>query len=178
ANLAGIRDEHLSKIEALPEVIESSIEALDEMQPIAEASLEFEDIKTKWNDPEVMKEKALNQAKEVAVNHFEGKEEQLKAAMEKLARAKNKIPDGDGVVDMFAEKQRFMQGKTFGERLVPGLAFQFQKNEAYWLDVNPYIGFKLTISTAVSIWNLMLRRLSQTPTRRFTSGNTWITLKY
>src|SRR5690606_6776681 len=77
ANLAGIRDEHLSKIEALPEVIESSVEALDEMQPIAEASLEFEAIKAKWNDPEVMKEQALNQTREVAVNHCEGKEEQL-----------------------------------------------------------------------------------------------------
>lgn len=47
-----------------------------------------------------------------------------------------------------------MQGKTFGERLVSGLAFQFQKNEAYWLDVNPYVGFKLTRRWLVGLgWN-------------------------
>lgn len=143
-DLKSLREGNLSKVQELPDAIESKVEGLDELKPLEEASQEFDAIKAKWNDPQVLKELALNKAKETAVNHFAGHEKELKAAMDKLSKLKAKIPDPEGTIDMFAKRQKFMKEKAFVERLVPGIGFQFQKQDSYWLDINPYLGFKIS----------------------------------
>lgn len=142
-NLAQLNDGDLTKLQELPGIIESKVENLEELESLQKASQEFSDLKSKWNDPEVVKEQALNEAKETAVNHFAGREEELKSAMEKLSNLKSKIPDPEGTLDLFAERQRLMKEKTLLERFVPGMALQFQKQESYWVDLNPYLGFKI-----------------------------------
>lgn len=131
-------------MERLPDAIESRVEGLEELQPLKEASDQFAAVKARWNDPQVMKELALNNAKETAVNHFARYEEELEAAMEKLSKLKAKIPDPEGAIDLFAKRQRFMKDKPMVERLVRGLGFQFQRNGSSWLDLNPYVRFKVS----------------------------------
>jgi hypothetical protein len=143
-DLKNLQEGDLSKMQELPDAIESKVENLEEIRFLEEASEEFAAIKAKWNDPEVLKEQALNKAKETAVNHFAGHEKELKAAMDKLSKLKAKIPDPEGPINMFAKRQRFMKDKPLGERVVPGLALQFQKQHSYWVDLNPYIGFKIS----------------------------------
>lgn len=162
-DLRNLQQGDLSKLQELPDAIESRVEDLDEIKSLEEATQEFAAIKAKWNDPQVMKELALNKAKETAVNHFAGHEEELKAAMDKLSKLKAKIPDPEGAIDMFAKRQQFMKGKPIVERLVPGLAFQFQKSESYWLDLNPYMGFKVSGRWLAGVgWNERLAYMFDT----------------
>lgn len=143
-DLKKLQEGDVSKIEGLPDAIESKVENLDEIKSLEEAFKEFAAIKAQWNDPEVLKEQALNKAKETAINHFAGHEKELKAAIDKLSKLKAKIPDPEGAIDLFAKRQQFMKGKPIVERIVPGFAFQFQKQVSFWLDLNPYVGFKIS----------------------------------
>jgi hypothetical protein len=97
-----------------------------------------------FHDPEVAKEMLLNHKKELSINHFSGQEEKLLAAMEQLVEVKSKIKTPEGVIDLFAEKQKPLKGKPFMERLIPGLSLQIQKPNSYWFDINPYLGFRVT----------------------------------
>jgi hypothetical protein len=98
----------------------------------------------KWNsNPEVAKELALNKAKEQAGNHFLGHENDLKAAMEKLSGMKAKVPDKDQVVDLFAKHPQSLKHQSFRQRLIPGFAFQIQKAQSFWFDLNPQAGYKI-----------------------------------
>jgi len=128
----------------LAESLESKAEALDEVDALSEQAEKMKALKEKWKDPQVMKEEALNKAKETAVNHFAGHEEELKAAMQKLSDLKAKYPHTEGTLDLFAKRQRPLKGIPFTERLLPGLTFQFQKDESFWLDLNPHLGFRIS----------------------------------
>jgi hypothetical protein len=143
-DLKEFKEGDLSNMEKLPGHLESKVENLDQVKNVQKEIANFEAIKKKWNDPEVMKEEALNKAKETAVNHFAGHEAELKAVMEKMSKLKGKIPDPEEAIDLFAKRQQFMKSKPIIERFVPGLTFQIQKNQSLWLDLNPQIGFKIS----------------------------------
>lgn len=70
------------KIERIPDALQSQAENLEQVKALEKASADFAAIKAKWKDPQVMKEQALNRAKEAAVNHFAGHEKESKAAMD------------------------------------------------------------------------------------------------
>ena len=52
------------------------------------------------NDPAKAKEKAVAMAKEKAVDHFDGKPEQLKAAMDKISKYKQKYSSVPSIKDL------------------------------------------------------------------------------
>ncbi|MCZ8329661.1 MAG: hypothetical protein O9302_16470 [Cyclobacteriaceae bacterium] len=84
----------------------------------------------------------LEQAQTTAINHFEGKEVLLQEAMEKMGKLKRKyntLPDISKIKKFYNP----LQEKTFRERIFPGVSFQFQKSNDYWLDVNPSLGYKI-----------------------------------
>lgn len=122
---------------------EDKLSELDEVDEIKK-QIDLADQAKRYFDPEVAKEEALNKAKKEAINHFAGHEEELKAAMEQLSKLKAKLPDTEGVVDLFAKHKNSLKEMSFIERLVPGLSLQFQKQRSFWLDVNPYIGYKIS----------------------------------
>jgi predicted nucleic acid-binding Zn-ribbon protein len=101
----------------------------------------------KWNsDPAVAKELALNKAKEEAVNHFAGKEKELKAVMEQLSGLKAKAKDTEGVIDLFKKKQENpMKSKSFRERLDLGISLQLlSRGDVLMMDFNPYAGYRIS----------------------------------
>jgi hypothetical protein len=137
----------IGKIDELSDKVEGKLEdigAVDELEKQAEALEKMKAVRAKWTDPQVAKEEALNKAKQSAVNHFAGHTEQLMATMQQLSNLKAKHPHAEGVLDLFAKRQRPLKGKPFIERLLPGLAFQFQQQQSFWLDLNPHIGFKIS----------------------------------
>ena len=73
-----------------------------------------------------------------------GKEEQLKSAMEKISKYKQKYSSVSSIKDLPKRPTNPMKSKRFIERLVPGLYLQYQQKNFYLLDVNPYVGYKLT----------------------------------
>lgn len=98
----------------------------------------------KLTDSDKAKEKAVTMAKEAAVDHFAGKQEQLKAAMEKIAKYKQKYSSISSIKDLPKRPPNPMKDKPFVERLVPGVYLQYQQKNYYLIDVNPYVGYKLT----------------------------------
>lgn len=122
---------------------EDKLTGLEEMEEVKK-QIELADQAKRYYDPEVAKEEALNKAKQEAINHFAGHEEELKAAMEQLSKLKAKMPDTGGVIDLFAKQKSTLKDKTFIERLVTGIALQFQKQGSFWLDFNPCVGYKIS----------------------------------
>lgn len=109
----------------------------------------------KWkSNPAYAKELVLNQAKEQAVNHFAGHEEELKVAMEQLSKLKAKKKFSEGVIDLFNKRQKSLGDKPFVECLVPGISLQIQAGPHVWLDSNPYVGYRVSARfTAGAGWN-------------------------
>jgi hypothetical protein len=135
------------------EKVEDQLTALDEVSGITEQAHAADQMK-RYYDPEVAKEEALTKAKQDAVNHFAGHEEQLKAAMQQLSELKAKFPDTEGYLDLFAKRQRPLKGKPLIERFTPGITFQFQHEESFWLDLNPHVAFTISRRLSAGLgWN-------------------------
>lgn len=127
------------KISSAVETKVQGMEGVDQLQQVDYAAM----VK-KWNsDPDVAKEMVVSKAKEEAINHFAGHEQELKTVMEQLSKLKSKRPDTEGVIDLFAKKKVSLKNKTFAERLVPGISIQLLVAPVWWFDFNPYVGYKL-----------------------------------
>lgn len=78
------------------------------------------------------KEQLVSQARKVAVDHFAGKQEQLKQAMDKMSKYKQKYQSVQSIKDLPKRPPNAMKGKPFYERLVPGLSLQAQHQSKDW----------------------------------------------
>jgi hypothetical protein len=105
---------------------------------------EFTDRAKQLEDPNALKQEAQQQVVKQAVNHFAGKEEQLKQAMDKMAKYKAKYSSVNSIKDLPKKRPNEMKGKPFIERLRPGIAFQIQKKNDLLVDFNPYLGYRVT----------------------------------
>ena len=144
-------------VEKLPETLESQagkIDGIDELQKQSGVVDEHKAQLDKLADPKAAKEKAVEAGKKAAVDHFAGKQEQLKAAMDKISKYKQKYSSVSSIKDLPKRPPNPMKGKPFVERLIPGLSLQYQQKNFYLLDVNPYVGYKLTGRFTVGAgWN-------------------------
>lgn len=78
------------------------------------------------------KEQLVSQARKAAVDHFAGKQEQLKQAMDKMSKYKQKYESVQSIKDLPKRPPNAMKGKRFYERLVPGLTLQAQHQSKDW----------------------------------------------
>jgi hypothetical protein len=122
---------------------EQEVIKLDQVQAASGMVEEGKVFRKKYNDPTSLKEHAFQNAKETAINHFAGQTDKLSEALDRVQKVKSKIPDIEGPVDIL-KKRQVLKKTIFVQRLVPGFAMQIQKRGSYWLDVNPYIAFKVT----------------------------------
>lgn len=146
-DIKNITSGNLKDIQKLPETIEQQAAKIDGMEELQKQSGIIDADKAKLaelNDPKKAKEKAVALAKKTAVNHFAGKEEQLKAAMDKIAKYKQKYSSVSSIKDLPKRPPNPMKGKPFVERLVPGLFLQYQRKDLYLVDFNPYVGYKIS----------------------------------
>jgi Cu/Ag efflux protein CusF len=146
-DIKNINQGNLRDVEKLPEGLESQatkIDGMDELQKQSAIMDEYKAQLDKLAESNKAKEKAVEVAKKAAVNHFAGEQEQLKAAMEKVSKYKQKYSSVSSIRDLPKRPPNPMKGKPFIERLVPGLYFQYQQKNAYLVDVNPYVGYKIS----------------------------------
>ncbi|WKZ60539.1 MAG: hypothetical protein QY309_03475 [Cyclobacteriaceae bacterium] len=120
---------------------------------IDEAELEAEKAKRMY-DPQVAKEELVNKAKVLATNHFAGHEEELKSAMDKVAKLKAKLKETDEVVTLLRNRQTVKQKRPLIERFRPGITVQLSKANAVRFDFNPYIAYQVFSPIFVGLgWN-------------------------
>ncbi len=140
-------------INSLSKSGEEKIMSLEQTKGIKAEIAKADELK-KLNDIEASKVELVTKAREMAVNHFAGHENELKAAIEKLSEAKSKVKDPDQIVDLMKKRPRLSESKTFIERITPGLSLQFQGSSNFWLDMNPYLLYQLTSRFTIGAgWN-------------------------
>ena len=147
--------------EQLPKALETKLEGMKEVKGVTGEAGEYTDMIKKWeSDPEVMKEMALNKAKEQAVNHFAGHEKELLAAVNQLSNMKSKYKDAETVIDLLKKPANPLKKKPFVERLILGMGLQMQvSNRNHWFDFNPYVGYRFARRFSAGLgW---LERLSE-----------------
>lgn len=105
-------------------------------------------------DEQAVKEELVQKAQQQAVDHFQGKEEQLQKAMETLAKYKQKYSKLEGLDQIPKKRPNAMRGKPFIERLVPGIALQIHRKDAWMVDFNLYAGYRFNPRLTVGAgWN-------------------------
>jgi hypothetical protein len=144
--------------------LQSSVMKLDALKGVedklksAEGLKENEFLSTakKMKDPEAMKKELAAKAQEQAINHFAGKQQEVKVVMESMGKYKKKFASVDNLDDL-AKKLKIknsMNGKPLIERIVPGFALQIQRKGDLLIDFNPYIGYRISgIFTGGLGWN-------------------------
>jgi hypothetical protein len=140
-------------------LVESGVEGLKEVSAVKELGDGLPDNEFTKNaellkDPGAAQEQLKEQVVEKAVNHFEGKEQVLQEAMDKIAKYKQKYESINSLSDIKKRPPNPMKGKPFIERIVPGVALQFQQRGDLLLDVNPYAGYRISGRLTSGIgWN-------------------------
>jgi hypothetical protein len=147
----------LNDAKNIPKVIEnqaSNIEGVAELQKQSGVVSDYQTKLENMNDPEAAKKQAAEMAQKAAVDHFAGKQEQLKAAMDQMSKYKQKYSSVSSIKDLPKRKPNAMKGKPFVERLIPGLYFQYQQKIFNLFDLNPYLGYRISGRfTAGAGWN-------------------------
>lgn len=151
---------NIQDMQKLPQTIEqqtSKLDGMDELQKQSGVVDQHKTALTELYDPQKAKEKAVAMARKAAVDHLAGKEEELKAAMEKISEYKQKYTSAPSIKDLPKRPPNAMKGKPFIERIVPGFYLQYQRKDLSLLDVNPYVGYKLSGKSTTGIgWNQRL----------------------
>ena len=94
---------------------------------------------------EALKAEMNRQAQAVAIDHFSDKQAQLKAAMEKMSKYKQKYGEVKSIADIEKKPRNPLRERAFHERLLPGLGLQIlKKGDNILADFNPYVGYKFT----------------------------------
>lgn len=105
-------------------------------------------------DEQAIKEELVQEAQRQAVDHFQGKEEKLQKALQTLAKYKQKYSKLAGLDQIPKKKPNAMRGKPFIERLLPGIALQIHRKDAWMVDFNLYAGYRFNPRfTAGAGWN-------------------------
>ncbi len=138
---------------SIDKLAESKASELKEVTALKEASNELP-INGAMSEKE-MKEKLKEQAQKVAVDHFAGKQEQLKAAMEKISKYKQKHSNVKSIADVAERPRNEMKDKPFIERIIPGIGIRIQKKgDDLLVDFNPYVGYRFTTRITAGVgWN-------------------------
>jgi hypothetical protein len=156
-DVKSITEGNLKDVKQLPETLESQASKIDGVADLQKQSGMVDEYKSKLDplkNPEAGKEKVAEMAKEVAIDHFAGKQEQLKAAMDKIAKYKQKYSSVSSLKDLPKRPPNAMKGKPFVERFLPGIYLQYQQKNGHLIDVNPYASYKLSGRFTTGIgWN-------------------------
>jgi hypothetical protein len=147
-DVKNITDGNLKDVQNIDKTIENQagkIEGVQELQKASGVAEGYQGKIIEMNNPDALKQQGMDMAKEQAVNHFAGKEEVLKGAMEKVSKLKQKYSSISSIDDIPKLPRNSMKGKPVIERIIPGMYLQFQQKRGVNLfDVNPYVGYRIS----------------------------------
>jgi hypothetical protein len=138
----------LSDLKELQNVAETKAEklsALGEVHEQTQVMDKYKELGNSMQSPDSLKQFAVEEVRQAAVNHFAGHEQQLREAMETVSKYKLKYSSVSNISEITKKPPNEMKGKPFIERLSPGIAMQIQKKgEDLIVDFNPYVGYRFT----------------------------------
>ncbi|SKC88772.1 hypothetical protein [Ohtaekwangia koreensis] len=144
-DIQNITQGNLTDVKQLPQALETKAGDLAGVGDLKKSAGAIDPMLKSVESPEAMKEQAVQQVKEVAINHFAGKEQVLQEAMDKMAKLKNKYSSLNSLSEVGKKRPNEMRDKPLIERLLPGIALQIQKKgNDILVDFNPYIGYRLS----------------------------------
>lgn len=160
-DIAGYQDElqnvtgNLKDVQQLPDAAEGKIASMAGVSDLPTQEDVLDPMLKGAQSPDALKEQAQQQVKQVAVNHFAGKEEVLKEAMDKMSKLKQKYSSLNSLSEIPKRRPNEMRGKPLVERILPGIAIQVQKkNDDLLVDFNPYAGYRFTGRLTAGLgWN-------------------------
>lgn len=149
----GALPEGANQINQLDKLAESQVSKLDGVKELSDATSNLP-INPMTSEEEAKKQ-MLNQAKEIAVDHFAGKQDVLKSAIDQISKYKQKFSSISSLSEITKRPPNPMKGKPLIERIVPGIQFQiFQKQGNFLTDFNLYAGFRFNARLTTGLgWN-------------------------
>lgn len=148
--------QNIGDVQAIAEKEASNYAQMGDVQKQIGEAEQLGDISQLQNEKAV-KEKLKEEAKKQAVNHFAGKEQQLQQAMDQMAKYKKKYESIQSLAELSElskKKRNPLHNKPFIERLVPGIALQIHRRDAWMVDFNPYLGYRFNEHLTAGLgWN-------------------------
>jgi hypothetical protein len=156
-DIKNITSGNLNDVKHIPQAIEQQALKNDGIQQLQKSSQLVNNYKeqvSKLSSAEGLQQQGTDMLKKETLNHFAGKDNELKAAMDRMSTYKQKYSSVKSIKDLPRRPPNAMKGKPFIERLVPGAWLQFQVKNAWLIDVNPYVGYKISGRFTTGIgWN-------------------------
>jgi hypothetical protein len=137
----------LGEVKAIPEAIEGKLAGLDEvseMQKYTGEMNQYQEMFSKGNDPNALKELAKQQAVKHAMDHFAANQEALKTAMDRVSKLKSKHAQVADIRSIAKWSEDKIKGRPVLARIIPGIAFQVQKAATVLVDLSPSVAYRLT----------------------------------
>jgi hypothetical protein len=145
--------QNMEDFQAMAEKEASNYAQLGDVQKQMSEADQVMDV-SQLKDVKAVKEKLKEEVKKQAVNHFAGKEQQLQQAMDQMAKYKKKYESIQSLAELPKKQPNPLHNKPFIERLVPGIALQIHRKEAWMVDFNPYIGYRFNEHLTTGLgWN-------------------------
>jgi hypothetical protein len=143
------------KAQPLDNIADSKVSGISEVKEVQQAT-HIDQVDAIKSD-DALKAELKKQARTAATDHFAGKQEQIRAAMEKLSKYKAKYQQVNSISDLKTKPVNPMKGKSLAERIVPGINLQVQHRGDILVDFNPYAGYKITSRITAGLgWNQRL----------------------
>ncbi|MFM9841180.1 MAG: hypothetical protein ACKVOQ_23150 [Cyclobacteriaceae bacterium] len=156
--------------EEIKNVKKGDLENTKELQTLAESQVNTKEMKklkeqaaaiekykeqaAKYRDPEAMRKELEKQSKDIAFEKLASQQKKVDEAVSNLNKQKAKYGSIQSINDIHKRRYNPMRDKTFRERLLPGVSLQIQSGNNLLVDINPYIGYRITERWIAGIgWN-------------------------
>ena len=135
----------LPETKNLEKSAENELKNRSEVKELTGKTGEFDKYKKQLNTrpDSAMISSAKQELKNEAINHFAGKEEVLKGAMDKMTKLKSRYSEVKSIADLPKRMPNPLKGKPLIERLVPAFTLQFINSKNVLLDFNPSLAYKI-----------------------------------
>ncbi len=151
---------NLDEVKNIDKAIESHVAGMEGMDQLTKGKGMIGQT-SQLTDSAAMKEKAKELVQEMVMNaaqdHFAGKQEVLKQAMDKMSKLKSKYSEVKSMAELPKKLPNPLKGKPLIERLIPGVTFQIQTSTYFLLDVNALLLYRITPRLSAGAgWNQRL----------------------
>jgi hypothetical protein len=140
-------------------ISKGDLEKSKELQALAESQVstkaaaieKYKETAAKYRDTAAMKKELEVKAKDIALDKLAGQQKKVDEAIASLNKQKAKYGSIQSINDIHKRRYNPMRDRTFRERLLPGVSVQVQSGNNLLVDMNPYIGYRLTERWIVGI---------------------------